>query len=460
MARRRQTTGMPKKERQEQARQQQQADTNNPAWLENLLGNPKTRVEREEAYNRLLIRGTTAIGVFIAVIIVGALAFQQFIVPNQTVAVVNGDNITVAQFQDRVRLEQRLVLQELQNIELQAQQQAAQFGIEASQLLQNDQRYTTLSQEFRFGDQLGRRVINDMVDDLLVQQAAAERNITIDDEMVQGEVNEFFGFDPTQIAFIGTPATSTPTPTITPTPFVSPTPTATPLPTLVPEITEEATAEATEEVTEEATADTLPTLAPSPTSSQEERLEEFDENVETFRNNIRSDAGVGNGVVDALFERRALQEAITTDLFGELNSTTFVNVRHILVETEEEAQDILAALENGESFAGLARALSTDPGSGSRGGELGWSPASNFVTGFKEATLESEIGVIVGPVESEFGFHVIQVRAREDRDIEAAQRNQVRNAEFLQWLQSVREENEDNIEIFDTWTNYVPDLGF
>jgi parvulin-like peptidyl-prolyl isomerase len=80
---------------------------------------------------------------------------------------------------------------------------------------------------------------------------------------------------------------------------------------------------------------------------------------------------------------------------------------HILVATEDEANDILDRIEGGEDFADLATELSTDTGSGAQGGELGCSAPDRFVTEFADALTVAEVGVPTAPVETEFGFHII-----------------------------------------------------
>lgn len=86
------------------------------------------------------------------------------------------------------------------------------------------------------------------------------------------------------------------------------------------------------------------------------------------------------------------------------------DVAHILLETEQAAQDALDRLEAGEDFDELARELSTGP-SGPNGGELGVNPRGTFVEEFQEAVYaeSTEPGEVVGPVETEFGFHLIRV---------------------------------------------------
>lgn len=88
---------------------------------------------------------------------------------------------------------------------------------------------------------------------------------------------------------------------------------------------------------------------------------------------------------------------------------------HILLDTEDDANAALERLEAGEAFADLAMELSTGP-SGPNGGDLGCGSPGQFVPAFAEAVGESEIGVPVGPVETEFGFHVILVASRTTDD--------------------------------------------
>lgn len=83
--------------------------------------------------------------------------------------------------------------------------------------------------------------------------------------------------------------------------------------------------------------------------------------------------------------------------------------RHVLVETEDEAKDIIAKLKSGTAFEELAKA-SRDPGSKDRGGELGWSNPGMFVKPFSDAMVDLEKGkYTTTPVKSDFGYHVIQL---------------------------------------------------
>jgi peptidyl-prolyl cis-trans isomerase C len=84
-------------------------------------------------------------------------------------------------------------------------------------------------------------------------------------------------------------------------------------------------------------------------------------------------------------------------------------VRHILVEKEDEAKDIIAALQKGEKFEKLAE-RSKDPGSKAKGGDLDWNAPGNFVKPFSDAMVKLGKGKFTTvPVQTQFGWHVIEV---------------------------------------------------
>ncbi|MEM7142450.1 MAG: peptidylprolyl isomerase [Actinomycetota bacterium] len=83
---------------------------------------------------------------------------------------------------------------------------------------------------------------------------------------------------------------------------------------------------------------------------------------------------------------------------------------HILVETEAEAEAVIARLDQGEDFAALAMELSTGP-SGPGGGDLGCVDPASFVPEFIAGAEATEIGGVSAPTETQFGWHVILVRS-------------------------------------------------
>lgn len=111
-------------------------------------------------------------------------------------------------------------------------------------------------------------------------------------------------------------------------------------------------------------------------------------------------------------------ESELRDLY-ELNlarlSSPEYKTRHILVDTEREAVDLIAQLDQGANFAELAREHSTGP-SGPDGGDLGWATADSYVEPFAEAVRAATPGRhYEAPVETEFGWHVILVEDSEEQ---------------------------------------------
>ena len=90
------------------------------------------------------------------------------------------------------------------------------------------------------------------------------------------------------------------------------------------------------------------------------------------------------------------------------NTPKEYKARHILVKTEDEAKALIKDLEGGADFAKLAKEKSTDTGSGSRGGDLGWFTEQDMVAPFSKAAAGLKKGELSKtPVSSQFGWHVI-----------------------------------------------------
>lgn len=81
---------------------------------------------------------------------------------------------------------------------------------------------------------------------------------------------------------------------------------------------------------------------------------------------------------------------------------------HILVKTETEALAILTYLKRGQSFEELAKKMSLCP-SGKRGGSLGWFTRHQMVKEFEDACFSGKKGQIIGPVKTQFGYHIIRI---------------------------------------------------
>ncbi|MEE2762477.1 MAG: peptidylprolyl isomerase [Pseudomonadota bacterium] len=133
-------------------------------------------------------------------------------------------------------------------------------------------------------------------------------------------------------------------------------------------------------------------------------------------------------------------------------------VRHILirpseavpdVDAEAKIRDIYQQLTDGADFAELAREHSDDPVSGSDGGNLGWVSRGQMVPAFEQAMLEADLNELRGPFRSQFGWHILQVQERRQKDISGdVKRAEARQAiyrrksetELQNWLREIRDE--------------------
>ena len=133
---------------------------------------------------------------------------------------------------------------------------------------------------------------------------------------------------------------------------------------------------------------------------------------------------------------------------------------HVLLETREEAEAVLERALAGTPMTDLARELSIEPSAAETGGDLGCLPASTFVAEYGEAVVRAELMTPFGPVESQFGHHVILVTDRTDprleeheEEIRAGNAERARSSVIEEWFIRVAAESDVQIEPqYGTWT--------
>ena len=138
-----------------------------------------------------------------------------------------------------------------------------------------------------------------------------------------------------------------------------------------------------------------------------EETPEIAAQVDALRRNLVAQAAVEAHLADAVSEEEI--ETAYAALVEGFEPRPEFRASHILVETEEEAQALVAELEGGADFAEAARSRSMDPGSGARGGDLGWFGEGRMVPEFEAAVKALEPGATSAPVQSQFGWHVIRL---------------------------------------------------
>jgi len=405
------------------------------------------RLEKERKQARLV--WTVAIVMFGVIVLLLGYGYLDttYLQLQRPVATVNGEEITIEHWQERVQLQRVNLVNLYQRYQFFQQQ----FGMDVTQQVQEVQNY------LQSPEATGQLVLDQMINEVLIRQEAEKRGITVSEDEVEQAIREVYSFYPdgtpvptiTPTAFeyptltseqltiypaTATPTevlTATPAPTSTPDPAVSPTATFTaapPTPTFVPE-------------------DITPTATPFTLEGYNTEYQSTLDEYKTY--------GISEATFRSAFEndilRKKLSEAITADV---PTATEQVWARHILVGTESEAKAVTELLKNGSDFARIAQQFSTDTGSGAKGGDLGWFGRGAMVPEFEEAAFSQKIGEIGEPVKSQFGYHIIQVLDRRELPLSADQLQQNRDAAFSDWLTTALDEADKSTN--DAWAQYLP----
>lgn len=409
----------------------------------------RLRQRDRERHRKLYTFVGVALGIAFLAIAVGVI-YQFFVLPSQQIARVGDVSITANQFWKRVKFEQNSLLNQLARY----QQLEQQFGGQGFFTAQISQLQGTLGSPFA----LGQQSLNAMLEDLIVVQEAAARGIAVADEEVEAALRE-------EVANSAGLVTE-PQATATAQAGVNATATAeawTPTPT--------ATVDASGAVT--ATATAIPTVPVPPTPSIITETA-YLENLNTLQTSISQIADMSLDEYRQLVRARLLREKLQEVLAAETVATTedAVRARHILLREIEPtpeptplpegaeapeptplpegeptpgprnaegtlalANELRQRLLDGEDFAVLAAEYSDDPGSAAQGGDLGWFGRGQMVAPFEEAAFGLAIDEISEPVESDFGYHIIQVLERDSaRPKDEGALDQERAQAYQTWL--------------------------
>jgi peptidyl-prolyl cis-trans isomerase D len=422
------------------------------------------RVERENLQRKYILWTSGIVLALVFGFILYGVLEQSVLKPRQPVADVNGESITTREYQGRVRYARNSVIQNWYEYYSYSQM----FGDDPSMLQYFSGTLSQLAAQLE-GTTLAEQVLDALIDEALIRQEADRRGISVSAEELDKAEQEFFGFfkDGTPTAAPTDVVVSTPTLSLTQLALVPPTPT--PAPTQTPEAETEPEATETQAAVEEVPTETpveediqetpaepaesTPTASPSPTPTTY-TIDLYEENYSESLTYLKEELGVSEAEFRSMLEtqllRTKLLDLITADLSKEQEQ---VWARHILVEDAETAQEVLDRLQAGDDFAALAAEFSTD-GSSTSGGDLGWFTRDKMVPEFAEAAFALEIGEISPVVESQYGFHIIQVLGKDIFPLSTSEFEQLRETKFQEWLTQQREGSQ--VEIFDLWVERMP----
>ena len=390
----------------------------------------RAHLRRDDIQRRWVVLATALI-LFIVLAIVGAGLLDQYVFKlRQPVAIVGGEKITTHQFQVAVRYRRfQLIGQYNQTLSL-----ASFLGDDPTTSSYIQQQLASIQSQLSDNEAFGQAVLDSLINDRLIRQEAARRGIVVTADEVERELRGAFGFYPE-----GTPTVTGPTTTPRPptaTPQVSPTPTVTLTPTVTPATPE-------------------PSRTPVPTSTPYS-TEVFGKDYQAYLDETRQQTGMNEAefreVIESVLYRNKLQEVLTADVPREENQ---VHARHILVATLEEAIALRLRLTNGESWDALAKEASLDTSNKDNGGDLGWFGPGEMVAEFQAAAFSLKPGAISGPVQTSFGWHLINVVSHQMRTLSLTTYEDRRTAFFDKWLADRRTEA-STVQTFDIWKDRVP----
>jgi foldase protein PrsA len=354
-----------------------------------------SRREKERRQRLMMLGVAVAIGCLILGIL-GFGVYQELVAkPSAPVAKVNGVPISTQIYQKRLLLERMSIDANIEAIRA----QRSQYDSETDAFLLSiiDQQISQLSMQ--------RQLLNDesfldqLIEEELINQAAQREGVSVSPEEIDRRIEENFGYSGEE-----------------PTPAPSPT---------------------TGVIT--STGEVTPTEAPTPMTRAR-----FEELYGNLLSTLQAGAGLSEAEYREIVAAGILREKMQ-DFVGQQVPTSEVQirVRHILLDTEEEAQTILERLEDGEDFALLATEVSTDTLSADQGGELGWIPKGEMSDAFDEVAFNLPVGQISEVVETPSGFDVIQVEERdENRELDPDMLDRRKTEAFQVWLYDLQAEAE------------------
>lgn len=369
------------------------------------------RVEREQRLNKIITFSTIGVLAVIVIVMLVGVIQSKFITPNVTVATIFDEEIKVSEFQARARMERAVIISEFSNY--------ANYYLNQSDPNYQQQYLNLLSQYQGQLDPsyLGQVVLNQMIDDIIVRREAQDRGIEVTEEEAREMLQTVFGYYPDGV------------------------PTFTPAPTLEPVEGEEPIE--------------VPTI-PQPTSITED---EYNQALENYFDSF-GDLGVSEEILISIFENELYRDKLSDVLAeGITNEADQVHARHILVADLETAESVLERLDNGEAWEELALELSLDTSNSTTGGDLGWFTEGTMVPEFNDVAFNGEVGTIVGPVETQFGFHLIDILGHEVRPLSSTDFDSRVNLALNDLITNIKGPAEEAGRIFliDDWEKYSPD---
>ena len=330
--------------------------------------------KKEQQSNLITIATIVAVVIIVGAIIIGAI-LPGLSAGKEPVATVGDTVITVDDYQTRVRYYRWQFLQQYAYIS----QIVQMYGdYDGTQEYQMNQILTLLNTP----EQFGQLVLDSMVEETVIQNTTNELGIVVTDEELEKAMEVAFGYD----------------------------------------------SESEEEASEDALyAD----QGEDGLSAREEYEQRYQEYMDKFKIADITEEDFLE-IQRVILISNALTDELTKDM---VFSEDQVWARHILVEDGATALSIIEQLEDGsKTFEELAAELSIDTVSAASGGDLGWFGRGDMIELFEDAAFSLEIGEVSEPIQTDYGYHIIEVLGHEERTMSDADIETSKQEYFGIWL--------------------------
>ena len=371
--------------------------------------------EKEDRQKRIIIIATISVLVIVFALVAYGVIDRFVLTPKITIIELEDQTISADQFEQQVKWRRRNLIMDVDQMLMTFQQLGGTqevFGYFEQQLMLA---VNSLQQPLL----VGQDVLQSLTEDIILLVEAEKMGVIVDDVQIDNEIQEAFGY------FVG--GTATPAATLAPssTPATSdnqdgePDPTATPL--LQP-------TEYTEEL--------------------------FNNNYQEFLLSVK-DAGISEETIRDIIKMSVIREEIIEIISADIaQEAEHVWIRHILVADEDTANEVIEKLADGEDFVDLAAEYSLDTSNKDNGGDLDWFSRGAMVQPFEEAAFALEVGEISDPVQTDFGWHVMESLGKDDLLLDPSAYQQLRNQAYVDWMSEKKTIYQPIIN--EDWSKYVP----
>lgn len=401
---------------------------------------PATRRQKESMYQRMFYIGLVfAAAIIISVLGIGAY-WEYQVKPNQVLASVNGEEILRKDYwkYQSITLYSQARTYEEYALQVTGQQQT-QFLMYAAQ-------FDQMREDVWGSNEVSEATVRQMIEDRLYIAGAEEMGVDLSQPVLTSYALNVFA-SPDQ-------------------PLVTPIPT----PTMIPERAAWATETqqalqtqqslalgtpvgfATPGATPMGTPGATPIGSPAATPNPQEAVSRANEEFEQFSEEVLDDAQMSlDEYMELFIKPQAARQQIDAQLLNSVpQRSEQVSVQHILVATEDLANQTFEQISSGANFDEVAKTTSIDTITSPTGGKLGWITREQMPDEFSGVAFSTEPGKVAGPVKTEYGWHVLKVIDKEeDRPMTETQYTLAKNEALRVWIEQQRGKSDISSEYYE-----------